>query len=74
MSESVLSSPPGFDRRCDEYSKWKKLYNVWNVVTQAAKKTRGGLIILSLDEETRDEVLEQITIDDIKGKKAQKRL
>ena len=70
MSESVLSSPPGFDRRCDEYSKWKKLYNVWNVVTQAAKKTRGGLIILSLDEETRDEVLEQITIDDIKGKKS----
>ena len=52
----ILSTPPVFDRRRDEYSKWKKLYNVWNVVTQAAKKTGGGLLILSFDEDTRDEL------------------
>ena len=70
----ILSSPPVFDRRRDEYSKWKKLYSVWSIVSKVAKKTRGGLIILSLDEETREEVLEQLAIDDLKGKNSEKKV
>ena len=70
----ILSTPPVFDRRRDEYSKWKKLYNVWSIVSKVAKKTRGGLIILSLDEETREEVLEQLAIDDLKGKNSEKKV
>ena len=73
-STDILSSPPVFDRRRDEYSKWKKLYSVWSIVSKVAKKTRGGLIILSLDEETREEVLEQLAIDDLKGKNSEKRV
>ena len=43
----------------------KKLYQVWETVPKKEKQLRGGLIILSLDEETRDEVLESVPIENI---------
>ena len=67
MSGISSKSPPGFNRQIDEYSKWKKLYQVWEAITKEEKKTRGGLIILALDEQTREEVLENVTIDNIKA-------
>ena len=62
-----VKSPPTFNKKRDEYSKWKKLYNVWEAITKVEKNSRGGLIVFALDEETRDEVLENISIDDLKA-------
>ena len=50
----ILNSPQVFDRLSDEYSKWKKL----SIVRQVAKRNEGGLVLLSLDENTRKNLFE----------------
>ena len=58
-------SPPGFNRSTDEYDKWKKKFDVWQLITEVPKARQGGLLILKLDDTTQDEVLEQIQMDEI---------
>ena len=58
---------PDFDRSRDDYEKWKRKFGVWQTITEQPKGKQGGLLILKLDDTTQDEVLEQITDDEIKG-------
>ena len=50
-------TPPGFYRSENDYEKWKKLFRIWQFVTDEPKSKQGGLLILKLDDTTQDEVL-----------------
>ena len=60
-------SPPAFNRSTDEYDKWKKKFDVWQLITEVPKARQGGLLILKLDDMTKDGVLERIQMDEIKA-------
>ena len=59
-------APPAFNGRSDEYMKWKKLFGIWHSITDVAKCKQGGLLILRLDDDTQDDILDLIAIEDLK--------
>ena len=51
-------TPPCFNAKYDDYSKWKRKLNLWKSVTEVEKKKHAGLILLRLDDDTQDTILE----------------
>lgn len=66
MAQFSDKIPPPFDRKVDIYSKWKKSFIIWQSITDVANTKQGGLLVLRLDEDTREEVLELVRTDDLK--------
>ena len=64
LSDETLN-PPFFNSEVDDYAKWKRLINIWLYVTDLAKTKQGGVIVLRLDEDTRNEVLDVLLCDEI---------
>ena len=64
LSDETLN-PPFFDRKVDNYIKWKRLLDIWLHVTDIPKTKQGGVIILRLDDDTIDEVMEVLTCKDV---------
>ena len=58
-------NPPAFNRSTDEYSKWKKKFNVWKNITDLEKKKQGGYLLLRLDDITQEKVLDKVTEEQI---------
>ena len=58
-------TPPAFNRLSDDYSKWKKKFNIWKTITDLDKRKQGGNLILRLDDTTQEQVLELITEEEI---------
>ena len=54
-------TPPAFNRQSDDYSKWKKKFNIWKGITDLDKRKQGGNLILRLDDTTQEQVLELVT-------------
>ena len=52
--------PPTFNRSVDDYNRWKKKLSLWQSVTEVPKKRQGGMVVLSLDENTQENVLEHL--------------
>ena len=63
--DSFLDTPPSFNRRFKKYSKWKRIVEVWQHVTDVPKSEQGKLLALSLDDETLDTLMQVVTIPDI---------
>ena len=59
-------TPPAFDKNKDDYSKWKRKFEVWQSITDVVNTKQGGLLALRLDEVTQGEVLEAISTADLK--------
>ena len=72
MASFTEKIPPPFDRKVDSYKKWRKLLEVWENITEVPNTKRGSYIILRLDKDTRDEVLEMVTNDDLKSETGSK--
>ena len=58
--------PPAFNKKTDDYTRWKKKFDVWEIITDVADTKRGGLLFLRLDEDTQDDVLETVTTNQLK--------
>ena len=41
-------NPPAFNRSTDEYSKWKKKFNVWKNITDLEKKKTRWLFAIEV--------------------------
>ena len=65
MASFSASTPPPFDRNRDNYQKWKKKITVWRLITEIEKKKQGGLIALSIDDDTQDTILEAVSSEDL---------
>ena len=63
-------APPAFNKRKDDYRKWKKLFGIWHSITDVAKAKQGGLLILRLDDDTQDEILDFMTVEDTRKENA----
>jgi len=59
-------TPPAFNRRTDDYDKWKKKFRIWQSITDEENTKQGGLLVFQLDDYTQDTILELVTVDDIK--------
>ena len=60
-------TPPSFNRSSDDYTKWKKKFDIWQTVTDVPKARQGGLVVLRLDDDTQDDVLELITTNELQN-------
>ena len=60
-------TPPAFNRNSDDYSKWRKKFEVWQAITDVAKEKHGGLLTLRLDDVTQEEIYEEVTTDELKA-------
>ena len=60
-------TPPAFNRNSDDYSKWRKKFEVWQAITDVAKEKQGGLLTLRLDDVTQEEIYEEVTTDELKA-------
>ena len=58
--------PPAFNKKTDDYTRWKKKFDVWEIITDVADTKRGGLLFLRLDDDTQDDVLETVTTAQLK--------
>ena len=58
-------TPPCFNAKYDDYSKWKRKLNLWKSVTEVEKKKHAGLILLRLDDDTQDTILEALGETDV---------
>ena len=59
-------TPPAFNRNSDDYSKWRKKFEVWQSITDVEKKKQGGLLTLRVDDITQDEILESLSTEELK--------
>ena len=66
--------PPAFNRGSDDYTKWKKKYNIWKTITDLEKKKQGGNLLLRLDDTTQEQVLELLTEDEISSEDGAKKI
>ena len=62
-----VKTPPPFNAKTDDYCKWKKKFEIWESITEVAETKRGGLLVLRLDDDTQDDILEQVTSDQLKA-------
>ena len=67
-------TPPAFNRLSDDYSKWKKKFNIWKTITDLDKKKQGGNLVLRLDDVTQEQVLELITEEEISSEDGAKKI
>ena len=58
-------SPPPFNAKSDDFSKWLRKYNLWSSITDLPKAKQGASLVLRLDDETQDTILELVTQEDI---------
>ena len=47
-------TPPSFNRNIDDYTKWRRKFNIWQTVTDVVKAKQGGMTVLRLDDDTQD--------------------
>ena len=66
MASFSEKNPPPFDRKVDDYTKWKKNFAIWQSITDVVNTKQGGLLVLGLDEDTRDEVMQVLTTENLK--------
>ena len=66
-SSFTEKTPPAFDRKTDNYEKWKQRFKIWQSITDVNKTKQGGLLVLRLDDDTQDAILELTTADEIKA-------
>ena len=67
MASFTDKTPPSFDKKVDNYEKWKRKLVLWQHVTDVAYEKQGCLIILRLDDDTQDTILELLSSADIKS-------
>ena len=67
MASFTDKIPPPFDKKVDNYQKWKKKLNLWQGITEVEDTKQGAFIILALDEDTQDKILELVTEDEIES-------
>lgn len=60
-------TPPPFDKKVDNYAKWKKKFGIWQNITEVNAAKQGGLLILRLDDDTQETIWETVTDDEIKS-------
>ena len=58
-------TPPPFNSKTDDFSKWVKKFNLWTSITDLPKVKRGASLVLRLDDDTQDTILELISEEDI---------
>ena len=73
-SELSDKYPPTFNRSVDDYSRWKKKLVLWQSITEVTKKRQGGMVVLSLDEETQEQVLEYFSATELAVKSGIKKV
>jgi hypothetical protein len=60
-------TPPAFDRKNDDYRKWKNKFNLWKEVTDVEGTKQGPLLVLRLDDETQEAVQDLMTVTELKA-------
>ena len=65
-SHFSIKTPPSFNKNTDDYAKWRKKFQIWSNVTEAPKTKQGGLLVLTLDDQTQETIFEKMTADDLK--------
>ena len=60
-------TPPPFNRKIDNYAKWKKKFELWQSITEVTAVRQGGLLVLRMDDDTQDHIMETLTINEIKS-------
>ena len=58
MASANFSKAPPVFKKGDDYDKFKKKLEIWQMFTALEKKKQGPALVLSLDEDTQDSVLE----------------
>ena len=46
QSKTLLEN---FNKKTDDYTRWKKKFDVWETITDVAETKRGGILLLRLD-------------------------
>ena len=59
--------PPHFNKTRDDYMKWKRKFEIWQIITDVEEGKQAGLIILRLDDETQDAILGLMKTEEIKA-------
>ena len=65
MNSFSDKTPPPFDAKRDDYTKWSKKFRLWNTITEVEQRKRGALLLFHLDEHTQDRIGELISEEDI---------
>ena len=65
MSFFSDKTPPSFDKKINNYEIWKKKFSIWQNVTDIDDTKQGGMVVLSLDDETQEAIFDAVTCDDI---------
>lgn len=65
MSSFSDKTPPSFDKRTDDFSKWRKKFWLWSNITEVEKRKLGSLLLLRLDDDTQDRINELISDEDL---------
>ena len=58
--------PPPFDKRQDDYVKWKRKLKLWQEITDVPKEKCGMHVLLRLDDDTQEAVQDKLELTDIK--------
>ena len=74
MASCSDKTPPAFDQKVDDYNRWKKCFKLWQNVTEVAPNKQASLLILRLDNETRDEILDTVSDADISSAEGVKKV
>ena len=61
----TLEYPPPFNRKTDDYSRWKRKVKFWLSITEVNKRKHCGLMFFNLDEQTQDDILDLTSDDDL---------
>ena len=65
MASFSVKSPPPFDPREDDFTKWKKKFKMWQTITEVAKIKHGTLLTFQLDKDTQDSIIELVPEEDM---------
>ena len=52
--------PPPFDKRQDDYVKWKRKLKLWQEITDVPKEKCGMHVLLRLDDDTQEAVQDEL--------------
>ena len=53
---------PAFNK--GDFRKWKRLFGIWQSVTDVPKSKQGGLLLFQLDNDIQDEILDFIAVEE----------
>ena len=53
---------PAFNK--GDFRKWKRLFSIWQSITDVPKYKQGGLLLFTLENDIQDEILDFLTVDD----------